>query len=65
LTFVNIAILFSIRQVESVAFDIDYRGKISRSTFEEALGDLKPLFTKPILDALSKAELTLVGSIYA
>lgn len=46
--------------MESVAFDIDYRAKILRSTFEEALVDLKPSFTKPIVDALSNAGLTLV-----
>ncbi|KAF8515704.1 Hsp70 protein-domain-containing protein [Hysterangium stoloniferum] len=45
--------------VESVAFDIDYRSKISRDTFEESLKDLEPLFTKPITDALANAGLTL------
>lgn len=49
-------------QVESVAFDIDYRSKISRATFEEALADLKPTFTRPITDALDRVGLTLVSS---
>jgi molecular chaperone DnaK (HSP70) len=49
-------------QVESVAFDIDYRSKVTRATFEEALADLKPTFTQPITDALNNADLTLVSS---
>ena len=48
-------------QVESVAFDIDYRSKVSRATFEEALADLKPSFTQPITDALNNAGLTLAS----
>lgn len=48
-------------QVESVAFDIDYRSKVSRATFEEALADLTPAFTQPIIDALDGAGLTLVS----
>jgi len=49
-----------ISQVESLAFDIDYKSKITRKTFEEALADLQPLFTQPITDALKNADLTLV-----
>lgn len=45
--------------VESIAFDVDYRSKISRTTFEAACADLKPRFAQPILDAITNAGLTL------
>ncbi|KAF8583385.1 actin-like ATPase domain-containing protein [Ramaria rubella] len=45
--------------VESVAFDVDYRSKVSRATFEAQLIDLRPTFTQPIVDALEAAGLTL------
>jgi len=46
--------------VESLAWDIDFRTKITRAQFEEASQDLKPLFAKPIEDALKNAGLTMV-----
>ncbi|PCH43121.1 actin-like ATPase domain-containing protein [Wolfiporia cocos MD-104 SS10] len=45
--------------VESVAFDIDYRSKITRADFEVACADLKGEFTRPIFDALANAGITL------
>lgn len=47
--------------VESVAFDIDFKAKVTRATFETACGDMKGRFAKPIVDALSNAGLTLVS----
>ena len=43
-----------------MAFDIDYRSKVSRAEFEGACKDLKIKFTKPIFDALANSGLTLV-----
>ncbi|KAI5119564.1 hypothetical protein M0805_005628 [Coniferiporia weirii] len=45
--------------IESIAFDVDYRSKVSRSAFETACADLKPKFSQPILDAIRNAGLTL------
>ncbi|CCM00707.1 uncharacterized protein FIBRA_02747 [Fibroporia radiculosa] len=45
--------------VESLAFDIDYRSKITRADFEIACRDLKGEFTRPIFDALASAGMTL------
>ncbi|TDL26892.1 actin-like ATPase domain-containing protein [Rickenella mellea] len=45
--------------VESVAFDIDYRSKVTRTNFEAACEDLRGRFAQPILDAISNAGLTL------
>ncbi|KAL6308933.1 actin-like ATPase domain-containing protein [Sparassis latifolia] len=45
--------------VESLAFDIDYRSKITRADFEIACKDLKGQFARPIFDALAKAGLAL------
>lgn len=47
--------------MESLAFDIDFRAKIKRATFEEACSDLKSRFAKPIQNALDNAGLTLVS----
>ena len=47
-------------QVESLAWDIDYRSKVTRNEFENACKDLKVRYTKPILDALASADLSLV-----
>ncbi|KAF8154153.1 Hsp70 protein-domain-containing protein [Crassisporium funariophilum] len=46
-------------QVESVAWDIDFKAKVTRATFEGACSDLKSQFSKPITDALRNAGLTL------
>jgi hypoxia up-regulated 1 len=47
--------------VESIAFDIDYKSKMTRAAFEQACDDLKPRFAQPILDAIAHAGLTLVS----
>lgn len=47
--------------VESVAWDIDFKAKIKRATFESACSDLKPHYAKPIWDALYNAGLTMVS----
>ena len=50
-------------KVESVAFDIDFRSKVTRSSFENACADLKDRFSRPILDALNNAGLTMVCAL--
>ncbi|OAX37691.1 actin-like ATPase domain-containing protein [Rhizopogon vinicolor AM-OR11-026] len=45
--------------VESVAFDIDFKAKVTRAQFENACKDLHPRFARPIHDALANAELSL------
>ncbi|KDR78342.1 hypothetical protein GALMADRAFT_64912 [Galerina marginata CBS 339.88] len=45
--------------VESLAWDIDFKTKVSRAQFEEVCGDLRLRFAKPIEDALKNAGLTL------
>lgn len=46
-----------------MAFDIDYRSKITRADFEIACKDLKGEFARPIFDALANAGMTLVSVI--
>jgi hypoxia up-regulated 1 len=46
--------------VESIAWDIDFKTKITREDFERACSDLKPKFTEPIRAAVAGAGLTLV-----
>jgi hypoxia up-regulated 1 len=46
-------------QVESLAWDIDFKAKVTRAEFEAACEDLKGHFSQPITDALSNAGLTL------
>ncbi|KAG7087443.1 hypothetical protein E1B28_013409 [Marasmius oreades] len=45
--------------VESLAFDIDFRTKVTRAQFETACEDLQGRFTQPIVQALDNAGLTL------
>lgn len=45
--------------VESLAYDIDFRTKVSRSEFESACRDMTGRFVKPISDALNNAGMTL------
>ncbi|KAF8547314.1 actin-like ATPase domain-containing protein [Imleria badia] len=45
--------------VESVAFDIDFKTKVTREQFERACSDLRSRFAKPIQDALAGAGLNL------
>jgi hypoxia up-regulated 1 len=47
-------------QVESVAFDIDFKAKVTRAQFEDVCKDLHPRFARPIHDALTNAGLPLV-----
>ncbi|KAK0447909.1 Hsp70 protein-domain-containing protein [Desarmillaria tabescens] len=49
----------AVASVESVAFDIDFRTKVTRASFEAACADLKGKYTQPIYDALTKAGLSL------
>ncbi|KAI0688008.1 actin-like ATPase domain-containing protein [Cytidiella melzeri] len=49
----------AVPSVESIAFDIDYRSKVTRKEFENACKDMKIRFAKPIFDALSHAGLSL------
>ena len=48
--------------VESVAWDIDFKAKVTRTAFEKACGDIKNSFAQPITDALIDAGLTLVNA---
>ncbi|KAF8841856.1 actin-like ATPase domain-containing protein [Paxillus ammoniavirescens] len=45
--------------VESVAFDIDFKTKVTREQFERACSDLRSRFAKPVYDALANAGLSL------
>ncbi|KIJ60918.1 hypothetical protein HYDPIDRAFT_169952 [Hydnomerulius pinastri MD-312] len=45
--------------VESLAFDIDFKTKVTRAQFERACVDLRQNFAQPIHDALANAGLTL------
>ncbi|KAI0830309.1 actin-like ATPase domain-containing protein [Trametes gibbosa] len=45
--------------IESLAFDLDYKAKISRAEFELACKDLKLRYAVPLLEALSHAGLRL------
>ncbi|KAG2363629.1 Hsp70 protein-domain-containing protein [Suillus spraguei] len=47
--------------VESVAFDIDFKTKVTRSEFENACKDLHSRFARPIYDALANAEFSLAN----
>ncbi|KAG6333862.1 hypothetical protein ID866_5225 [Astraeus odoratus] len=45
--------------VESVAFDIDFKAKVTRSQFEQSCADLRTRFAQPIHDALAASGLNL------
>ncbi|KAI6112082.1 heat shock protein 70 family [Pisolithus croceorrhizus] len=45
--------------VESLAFDIDFKAKITRAQFEKSCQDLNDRFAQPIYDALANAGLNL------
>ena len=51
----------AVATIESLAWDIDFKAKVTRSAFESACKDLKGQFAKPIEDALRNAGLTLVS----
>ncbi|KAF5314314.1 hypothetical protein D9619_011752 [Psilocybe cf. subviscida] len=46
-------------QVESLAWDIDFKAKVTRAQFEEKCEDLRDLFAHPIVNALRNAGLTM------
>lgn len=46
-------------QVESVAWDVDFKTKVSRAQFENACADLESNFVQPLYDALANAGLDL------
>jgi len=48
-----------ISQVESAAWDIDFRTKLTRAEFEDACKDLSGKWTRPVRDALSNAGFTM------
>ncbi|XP_006455585.1 hypothetical protein AGABI2DRAFT_210009 [Agaricus bisporus var. bisporus H97] len=45
--------------VESLAYNIDFKTKVTRAAFEEACKDLQPRFVQPIFDALLSAGLSM------
>ncbi|KAF8124270.1 HSP70-domain-containing protein [Mycena galopus ATCC 62051] len=47
--------------VESLAWDIDFKAKVTRAQFETACEDLKDRYARPIEDALRNADLTLAN----
>jgi hypoxia up-regulated 1 len=51
----------AVAHVESLAWDIDFKTKISRAAFEQACADLEPKFTQPLYDALKFAGLDLTN----
>ena len=53
----------AVATIESLAWDIDFKTKVTRSDFESVCTDLKSQFAKPIEDALRNAGLTLVSVI--
>lgn len=50
----------TVSHVESLAWDIDFKTRVTRVEFEAECEDLEDKFAKPILDALQNAGLTLV-----
>ncbi|KAJ3932120.1 MAG: Hsp70 protein-domain-containing protein [Lentinula lateritia] len=44
--------------VESLAFDIDFRSKVTRSQFETACEDLKSRYVQPIIDAMANGKIS-------
>ena len=50
----------TVSHVESLAWDIDFKTKVTRAEFEHKCEDLKGQFVKPIFEALQTAGLTLV-----
>ena len=52
-------------QIESLAYDIDFKTKVSRAALEGMCSDIKHRFAQPIYDALDEAGLTLVSCAIA
>ncbi|KAJ3743119.1 Hsp70 protein-domain-containing protein [Lentinula detonsa] len=44
--------------VESLAFDIDFRSKVTRAQFETACEDLKSRYVQPIIDAMANGKIS-------
>ncbi|KAJ3771266.1 Hsp70 protein-domain-containing protein [Lentinula raphanica] len=44
--------------VESLAFDIDFRSKVSRAQFETACEDLKSRYVQPIINAMTNGKIS-------
>ncbi|KAF5376021.1 hypothetical protein D9615_007709 [Tricholomella constricta] len=49
----------TVSSVESLAWDIDFKSKVTRAAFETACSDLRGRFAQPIYDALNAAGLSL------
>ncbi|KAF8346739.1 heat shock protein 70 family [Amanita rubescens] len=49
----------AIAQVESIAWDLDLKTKVTREMFEKSCDDMKGRFAKPIHDAVANAGLTM------
>ncbi|KAF8889043.1 Hsp70 protein-domain-containing protein [Infundibulicybe gibba] len=49
----------AVSTVESLAWDIDFKAKITRASFESECADMKSHFAQPIYDALNNAGLAL------
>lgn len=47
-------------QIESLAYDLDYKAKFTRAQFETEARDLKHNFALPIQEALARSGLKLV-----
>ena len=47
-------------QIESLAYDLDYKAKFTRAQFETEARDLKNNFALPIQEALARSGLKLV-----
>ncbi|KAH7100496.1 HSP70-domain-containing protein [Auriculariales sp. MPI-PUGE-AT-0066] len=45
--------------IESLAFDIDFRAKVSRAELEAVTEDLRARWARPVLDALAQSKLTM------
>ncbi|KAJ3516309.1 hypothetical protein NLJ89_g1202 [Agrocybe chaxingu] len=49
----------AVANIESLAWDIDFKHKVTREEYEARCSDLKSLFARPVGDALKHAGLTL------
>lgn len=54
----------AVANVESLAWDIDFKTKVTRAAFEAACEDLKGKYSQPIYDALLHAGLSLVCTFF-
>ena len=56
--------MFFLDQVESIAWDLDLKTKVTREMFEKSCEDLKGRFAIPIYDAVANAGLTMVSKVF-